>query len=159
MAKLHGLPARVAAIAARMAQALLNGIDPGIEAANLRITQTYRRAQAQSEGREVKPARGGTFTGPQSGYRAIMHGTETVVAHSDPAKGLRDLVKLGFIGGASAASAPQLAMAAGPSEIHVHVHVPGGTTLIGTAREVGEVIAPHVARALGRQSSREARRR
>jgi hypothetical protein len=43
--------------------------------------------------------------------------------------------------------------------INVHVHVPGGTTLIGTARQVGEIIAPHVGRALDRSDDQAGRRR
>ena len=44
-------------------------------------------------------------------------------------------------------------------DTHIHVHVPAGTTLIGTAREVGEILAPHVGRALGREAARAGRRR
>jgi TP901 family phage tail tape measure protein len=42
---------------------------------------------------------------------------------------------------------------------NVNVLVPGGTTLIGTAREVGEILAPHVERALARAEARGGRRR
>lgn len=46
----------------------------------------------------VKPHSGGTFTGPHSGYPAIMHGTETVVSHDHPGRGMRDLAKAGLVG-------------------------------------------------------------
>jgi hypothetical protein len=47
----------------------------------------------------------------------------------------------------------------GSGTINVNVVVPGGTTLIGTAQEVGNILAPHVARALTRSGDRAARRR
>jgi hypothetical protein len=47
----------------------------------------------------------------------------------------------------------------GGGGVHVHVHMPGGTTLIGTARQVGEAIAPHVAAAIDRANARTGRRR
>lgn len=48
---------------------------------------------------------------------------------------------------------------AGGGSITVNVVVPGGTTLIGTARQVGEIIAPHVKRALETDAARGTRRR
>lgn len=48
---------------------------------------------------------------------------------------------------------------AGGGSITVNVVVPGGTTLIGTARQVGEILAPHVARAVGQQADRKNRGR
>jgi hypothetical protein len=53
----------------------------------------------QKGGHKVHPQTGGTFTGPKTGYPAVLHGDETVVAHDSPVQGLTDLAKLGFLGG------------------------------------------------------------
>lgn len=42
---------------------------------------------------------------------------------------------------------------------HHHVHLPGGTALVGMASEVGEAIAPHVRRSSDLAKARRARRR
>jgi len=49
--------------------------------------------------------------------------------------------------------------AAGPvqQDIHIHVHLPGGTALVGEAERVGEVLAPYVERAITRSQRRKAR--
>jgi len=54
-----------------------------------------------------------------------------------------------------------MAGAGAPSVIeeHVHVHAPGGTTIIGTARQVAEILAPHAERARMRAQERAGRRR
>lgn len=44
-------------------------------------------------------------------------------------------------------------------EEHYHIHMPGGTALVGTAREVGEVLAPHIARSESTAAARRMRRR
>ena len=48
--------------------------------------------------RRVLAMLGGTFTGPQSGYPAILHGTETIVSHDHPQRGLAGLAAAG-VGG------------------------------------------------------------
>jgi tape measure domain-containing protein len=63
-------------------------------------------------------------------------------------------VQLAVAGGNGAGGASR-----GTTTINVNVVVPGGTTLIGTAKQVGEIIAPHVARAVERSAARSARRR
>jgi len=88
---------------------------------------------------------GGGINGPASGYPIVAHGRETVVAHRSPSRGLADLAASGISGG--------------EMTINVNVVVPGGTTLIGTAREVGEILAPHVERAVGRSLARSRRGR
>jgi phage-related protein len=67
-------------------------------------------------------------------------------------------------GGYGIASARGSSSAAAPSvtseqHLHVHVHVPGGTTLVGTAKQVAEVLAPHVKTAVERHDARLGRRR
>ena len=47
----------------------------------------------------------------------------------------------------------------GHRTINLNVIVPGGTTIVGTARQVAEVIAPHVGRALDRADARKGRSR
>jgi len=89
-------------------------------------------------------ALGGAFNGPTTGYPVTMHGRETIVAHRSPARGLADLAASGIGGG---------------QNITIQVVLPGGTALIGEAERVGAALAPHVARALGREAARTGRRR
>jgi hypothetical protein len=74
-------------------------------------------------------------------------GPEAIIPLTRPARARQVMQQAGLAG------------AGGYGTINVNVVVPGGTTLIGTAREVGEIIAPHVARALGREAARTGRRR
>lgn len=47
----------------------------------------------------------------------------------------------------------------GGEHTHIHVHVPGGTTLIGEAESVGRILAPHVERAIKLKDAKRGRRR
>jgi hypothetical protein len=102
-------------------------------------------------GQGAGTATGGWTTGPMSGYQALMHGTEFHI----PANGNQITPNrvVGYGGGGSAS--PGL----GGGDIHIHVHVPGGTTLIGEAERVGQILAPHVSRALAQSAMRAGRRR
>ena len=95
--------------------------------------------------RRQRRALGGPVNGPASGYPVVLHGRETVVAHNNPRRGLADLAASGIGGGGGG--------------INLNVIMPGGTTLVGTAKQVAEILAPHVERALGRQVARSARGR
>lgn len=54
----------------------------------------------------------------------------------------------------------RLALAGGGSTtVNINVVVPAGTTIVGTAERVGEVLAPHIERALGIRANRKGRRR
>ena len=50
---------------------------------------------------------------------------------------------------------------AGPSVIHehYHVHIPGGSVLVGTLDEAARVLSPHVTRHQGRVAARQGRGR
>lgn len=91
---------------------------------------------------------------------AIMDGLIRGITDKGPAlagvlKGVSGAIAGGIAG-------PDLATAGGGiggGAVHVHVHVPGGTALIGEAENVGRILAPHVERALARTSARRHRRR
>lgn len=100
------------------------------------ITKSVRTIKAH--------AYGGIVTRPQIGLIGEA-GPEAVIPLTRPARARQVMQEAGLAGGFGT--------------INVNVVVPGGTTLIGTAREVGEIIAPHVARALDRAAARGGRRR
>ena len=89
-------------------------------------------------------AQGGIVNGPQLGMVGEA-GPEAIIPLTNPRRAAEVMAEAGLLGAGG--------------NINVNVIVPGGTTLIGTAREVGEIIAPHVARALGREAARAGRRR
>jgi TP901 family phage tail tape measure protein len=96
-----------------------------------------------------KLAAGGIFTRPQLSLIGEA-GPEVLIPLTRPARARQLMQESG------------LAEAGGGSTTYtynVNVLVPGGTTLIGTAREVGEILAPHVGRALARAEDRGGRRR
>ena len=97
----------------------------------------------------IGPATGGITTGPLSGYAATLHGTELVI----PLNGNRYTPNRVYDYGGSNGPAP------GGQNITIQVVLPGGTALIGEAERVGAALAPHVARALGRETARTGRRR
>ena len=99
MRKLNTLPERTATIAAQMAEALLSGTSGAIDSTTLQLEKLYIKSlNVSAAGKPVTPQTGGTFTGPKTGYPAVLHGTETVVAHDSPEKGLAALAKQGFLG-------------------------------------------------------------
>jgi hypothetical protein len=75
-------------------------------------------------------------------------GPEAIIPLTRPARARQVMQEAGLAGAGG-----------GSVTYNVNVVVPGGTTLIGTAREVGEILAPHVARAVGRATDRAGRRR
>jgi hypothetical protein len=75
-------------------------------------------------------------------------GPEAIIPLTRPARARQVMQQAGLMGAGG-----------GSVTYNVNVVVPGGTTLIGTAREVGEILAPHVARALGRSAAAAGRRR
>ena len=79
-------------------------------------------------------ARGGITTGPSIAGEA---GPEAVIPLTNARRGAAVMREAGLLPGGESSST-----------INVNVVVPGGTTIIGTAQQVGDIIAPHVARAL-----------
>jgi len=105
---------------------VLNGIDRIIQrlgavsgaarqASQVLSVLSAPKGTAGYSGGRPKVAWGGTLTGPRSGYPVEMHGTETVVSHRYPERGMRDLSKYGLLEGG------------GSSSIAVHIHFDGPT--------------------------------
>ena len=91
-------------------------------------------------------ALGGIVTRPELSYIGEA-GPEAIIPLTKPARAAAVMREAGLVG------------VGGPSTINVNVVLPGGTTLIGAAEDVGRILAPHVARALGRTNARAQRRR
>jgi hypothetical protein len=94
-------------------------------------------------------ANGGIVTKPEFTILGEA-GPEAVIPLNRPARAAEVMRQAGLAGAGGESTV---------STINVNVVLPGGTTLIGAAEDVGRILAPHVARALGRTNARAQRRR
>ena len=110
-------------------------------------------------------AMGALATGPKTGYNFTLHGTELILPTDNPSRAQKLLTqhwaKLGIGGvGTSNSGAPdggRGSTTGGDRKVIVQVVVPGGTTIVGTARQVATILAPHVAHALDKAEARHGR--
>ena len=92
--------------------------------------------------RYIAAALGGTISGPSSGYPVIMHGTETVVSHTHPQRGLAALSASGV----------------GGDTTIVQFNFPEGI-VVSDLDKFGRTIQPYVERATRVAAARRARGR
>ena len=97
-----------------MVQGIADAINATVAAARyLAGTVNNTHAPAPSGKGRIGRALGGTAWGPKSGYPVTLHGTETVVAHDNPRRGLRDLARAGILadGGGTTPEPPSVTVA------------------------------------------------
>ncbi len=85
---------------------------------------------------------GGTFSGPNSGYPAILHGQETVVSHAHPQRGLAGLAAAGV----------------GGETVILNLNFPEGI-VVSDPEKFGRAIAPIITRAQNIAAARRNRGR
>ncbi len=108
-------------------------------------------------GGETTAQFGGTFTGPESGYRMTLHGREDILPHDDPARALAIIRKsgmfdkmLGRLGGPAVGGAYGVSFGGGPHSAEMggtHVHLEGATFVGAPTEQWQEFIVAAVKKA------------
>lgn len=162
--QLATLPGYGSRLGRNLAESVARGISSATETVALRaetmVIRAIARANAAADARSPsrKMMRLGSL---MAEGLAVGMTADTPLVSSAAARMVEKAAAAAAVAGSGGAGYAQVGYGA-PSaagEVHIHVDLPGGTTLVGEAEGVGRILAPHVQTALAQAQHRQGRRR